>query len=130
MKLEAGMYVRINNNFRQVCIGLGKIQNIVENTVYIKMSNNDLPISFLENEISKASHNIIDLIEIRDVIAVDDIKYTVLQNENIFDNKLYIERNSSDNAIRKSTVKHLFNQNKIQEIVTKEQLEKISYTIE
>ena len=71
MKLEVGMYVRINTNFRKICIGIGKIKDIVQDTIYVNMNTN-LPISFNLTDIIKASYNIIDLIEIGDIVKYND----------------------------------------------------------
>lgn len=60
--IEVGEYVRINKDFRTIYIGVGKVVNKNQDTIYIKMSNNDLPISFNINSIVKHSKNIIDLI--------------------------------------------------------------------
>ena len=65
--LEPNMYVRINNDIRTICIGIGKIKKIVSEVVYVDMRN-DLPISFEINKIANASHNIVDLIECGDYV--------------------------------------------------------------
>ena len=67
MELKKGMYVRINNDIRKICIGIGKIKQINQDTIYVEM-NIELPISFGKNEISKSSPNIIDLIEVGDYV--------------------------------------------------------------
>ena len=72
------------------------------------------------------SYNIIDLIKIGDVIVVDGIKYTILQNKEHCNNILHIK--TIDNKY--STIKYLFEQNKIESIVTKEQFELWSYKVE
>ncbi len=62
MEIEVGDYVRINKDFRIICIGIGKVVNKNKDTIYVKMSNNDLPILFNINSIAKHFKNIIDLI--------------------------------------------------------------------
>lgn len=67
MNLEVGMYVRIDKDFRKVCIGIGKIINIIQDTIYVEMNNN-LPISFQISEISEASNRLIELIKKEDFV--------------------------------------------------------------
>ena len=77
-EIKVGEYVRINKDFRTICLGIGKVVNKNQNTIYIKMSSNDLPIAFNVDSIAKHSPNIIDLIEVGDyvngyfVITTDD----------------------------------------------------------
>ena len=73
MQLEPNMYVRINTDFRRVCLGIGKIKKIVQEAVYVDMNNN-LLISFEKKQINKASYNIIDLIKHKDIILGKDGK--------------------------------------------------------
>ena len=71
MKLEVGMYVRINANVREICIGIGKIKNIFQNTIYVEMNGISLPVSFQVNEISNASLKITDLIGEGDLVEIE-----------------------------------------------------------
>lgn len=65
--IEVGEYVRINNDNRIICIGIGKVIKIVQETIYVDMRNS-LPISFEISKIVKHSKNIIDLIEVGDYV--------------------------------------------------------------
>lgn len=65
--MKIGDYVRINKNIRKICIGIGKIINITQDTIYVDMREN-IPISFQKQEIEKSSPNIIDLIEVGDYV--------------------------------------------------------------
>ena len=70
MELEIGNYARINEDSRAVCLGIGKITNIVQDTVYLQMDKRfNMPISFQKNQIANASHNLIDLIDQGDIIS-------------------------------------------------------------
>lgn len=116
MKLEAGMHVRINDDFRQVCIGIGKIKNIAQDTVCVHVSNNNLPISFSKDKISKSSHSIIDLIEVGDYVngcrvieVIDTDTRHYLRIDVQFQNSIY--------------------ESEIKSIVTKEQFEKMTYKV-
>lgn len=62
--IEVGEYVRINNDFRLIVLGIGKVIKINKETVYVKM-NLDLPIASKIENITKHSFNLIDLLEVR-----------------------------------------------------------------
>lgn len=65
--IRVGEYVRIDNDFRIIAIGIGKVVKINKDDVYVKM-NFDLPILCSKEDISKHSKNIIDLIKVKDSI--------------------------------------------------------------
>ena len=65
--IRVGEYVRIDNDFRIIAIGIGKVVKINKDDVYVKM-NLDLPILCSKEDISKHSKNIIDLIKVKDSI--------------------------------------------------------------
>lgn len=66
--IRVGEYVRIDNDFRIIAIGIGKVVRInKDDDVYVKM-NLDLPILCSKEDISKHSKNIIDLIKVKDSI--------------------------------------------------------------
>lgn len=62
--IEVGEYVRINNDFRLIALGIGKVVRINEDSIHVKM-NFELPFSFKKENIVKRSKQLIDLIEIR-----------------------------------------------------------------
>ena len=64
MKIEVGEYVRINNDFRLIALGIGQVIRINQDTIYVKM-NFELPFAFKIENIAKHSKSIIDLIEVR-----------------------------------------------------------------
>ena len=67
MEIEVGEYVRINNDFRLIALGIGKVIRINQDTIYVKM-NFKLPFAFKIENIAKHSKNIIDLIEEGDFV--------------------------------------------------------------
>lgn len=131
MKLEAGIYVRIDKDFRKTCLGIGRVVDIVQDTVYIKMKN--MPsISFNENSISKASHKPIDLIEEGDYVngykvskIEDNGKFKVLIMD-IGDNQEHI---LYDCFIEDGSFLEI-REEQIKSIVTKEQFEARAYEVE
>lgn len=126
MKLEVGEYIRFKD--KRGIEYVRKIAKLPDDTryagIYIdKPANNVTGVS--PKNVLNHDFNKIELIEVGDVILVDNIKYTVLQNKNIFNNKLYINRDS-----RITTLECLFERNQIQSIVTKEQFKSCEYNFE
>lgn len=70
-ELVVGDYVRINNDFRSIALGIGKVVKINKDNIYVKM-NLELPFSFKKENIAKHSKQLIDLIEVGDI--VNDMK--------------------------------------------------------
>lgn len=112
MKLEENMYVRIKNEAGWCCIG--KIENINDfrepSMKYcIDIQSEDF-VFISEDMISKASHNIIDLIEVGDYVN----GFPVIHKEN---------------DILKCGLLVQFKENEIKSIVTKEQFEQMQYKV-
>ena len=116
MKLEVGMYVRFKTLSNEVKIG--QIQ-LIDNSIY-ELDNNEVT---ADKYIIKASHNIIDLIEVGDVIEVKEFKgkYEVRQ----FGLELSIVK--EDTIYNLNSLLCTLN---IKTIVTKEQFEKMQYSLE
>ena len=132
MELKEGMYVRINNNFRTICIGIGKVVKIFNDTVFVKMSKFDSPISFKKDEISNSKGYLInlieenDLLEIRYLIKSNEYQKEVLQVIKNDDGKLYV------NAFPKKIFIEDFDRYGVEilSILTKEQFESQKYIVE
>ena len=120
MELKEGMYVRINNNVRKICIGIGKVVKILNDTVFVKISKFDSPISFKKDEISDFKNNIIDLIEEGDY--VNGVEVIGKEFDNF--NKEYLQCGVGDYVICTFEVKD------IKTILTKEQFESQKYIVE
>ena len=114
MKLEVGMYVRTNE---------GKITKLIEIDKY-GFKRFDKLVDFTNYKIIKASHNIIDLIEVGDYIN----GYIVL--EIIKDNlgKTYIECGCKD-EIAHNYIYDTFYEEDIKSIITKEQFSAMEYRL-
>ena len=118
--IEVGEYVRINNDFRIIALGIGKIIKINQDTIYVKM-NFELPFAFKLENIAKHSKNLIDLVEDGDyvngykIIAINyKENYITIQNINEF----------GENGIK------VLQEDEIKTILTKEQMEANCYTVE
>ncbi len=124
MKLEIGMYVRINENKYQMYTGIGKITNIIQKTIYVN-AKNESTISFNRlydiEQISNASHNIMDLIKKNDIILGKDGKmYQVW--------KIYKDYIFTNTRNKEETFVTLVDY-QIDKILTKEQFENNCYKI-
>lgn len=114
MKLEVGMYVRTK-------YGIGKINDYINNNYTQKFTyiNNCGCAEFLEeNQVIKASYNIIDLIEVGDYVNGRKV-YQVGYN---FQDDFVLKMSESN-------YEDFIYPNEIETIVTKEQFESISYKV-
>ena len=66
-EIEVGDYVRINNDFRLIALGIGKVVGINKDNIYVKM-NFELPFSFKKENIANHDKQPIDLIEVGDYV--------------------------------------------------------------
>ena len=83
--IEVGDYVRINNDFRLIALGIGKVVGINKDSIHVKM-NFELPFSFKKENIANHSKQLIDLIEVKDII-----KYRINNISTTLETKGYIE---------------------------------------
>ena len=111
--IEVGEYVRINNDFRLIALGIGEVIRINQDTIYVK-NNFELPFAFKIENIAKHSKNLIDLIEVGDYVngeRILDITGDYIHTNETDHNKFYL-------------AKH------IKTILTKEQYKANCYTVE
>lgn len=66
-EIKVGEYVRINNDFRLIALGIGKVVGINQDSIYVKM-NFELPISFKKDNVAKHSKQLENLIEVDDIV--------------------------------------------------------------
>ena len=127
MKLEVGMYVRTNDGY------INKIKNV--NQYNVLVDGRDLfgeELNIPNNEILKASHNIIDLIEVGDYVngyyvskiwEKDEITHYV--------NETPIKRKEREIVIQAPSyggIEILKNKN-IKSVITHEQIEQMAYKV-
>lgn len=129
MKLEVGMYVRLGRNQ-----GIAKIDEYDEeyNTYTLDTEIFDewaeQTFRLDEDDVLKASHNIIDLIEIGDYVN----GYKVINIGIEEDGHKYIDLDfdKENDALHWGKYGSLENEEDIKSIVTKEQFESMSYKVE
>ena len=122
MKLEVGMYVRTKKN------GICKIESFAS-TLYEDYIENEKGSMIPKDEITKASHNIIDLIEVGDYVnGMEVMDADWFNEEGDYEEGLAFPMYASDdlNIIENwQPLKYI----KIKSIVTKEQFESMSYKV-
>lgn len=69
-EIKVGEYVRINNDFRLIALGIGEVIRINQDTIYVK-NNFELPFAFKIGNVTKHRENIIDLIEVGDIVELE-----------------------------------------------------------
>lgn len=114
--IEVGEYVRINNDFRLIALGIGEVIRINQDTIYVKM-NFELPFAFKIENIVNHSKNIIDLIEVGDIVFTEDFPgYDFIY---IYDKEMLeaLKQDVKDGV-------------RIKSILTKEQYTRNCYTVE
>ena len=117
MKLEVGMYVRTNDGY------INKIKKV--NQFNVLVDGRDLfgeELNIPNNEITKASYNIIDILEKGDIISYSVGKHEILLIDDelmvrntglIYDNNYYL-------PIKSITIKS---------VITHEQMEQMAYKV-
>lgn len=121
-EIKVGDYVRINEDFRIVCIGIGKVARISADgkEIYVDKCTNSLPISVKKEQIVRHSTNLIDIIECGDYVN----GYCVAKIEKDENDKI------TDICYEEEMEMQLYSVGDIESIVTKEQFEAISYKVE
>ena len=123
MKLEVGMYVRTNSGIRKLEIidndGTYKFDDEIYNEYGDVLIWLDGDAGELDMYITKASHNIIDLIEEGDY--VNDYKVLFIDKD--------LSETKNIKCIDNSEERQCFYEEDIKSIVTKEQFESMSYKV-
>ena len=112
--IEVGEYVRIDNDFRLIALGIGEVIRINQDTIYVKM-NFELPFAFKIENIAKHSKNLIDLIEL----------YDYVNGMIVFD---IINYDNGEKELKLSSG-YLMSEDEIQDILTHEQHEQNCYKL-
>lgn len=110
MKLEPNMYIRTNDGY------INKIKNV--NQFNVLVYGRDLfgeELNIPNNEIVKASYNIIDILEIGDYVNGHEVKFkqSGVKRIDIGEDENYVWLNEKD----------------IKSVITHEQMEQISYKV-
>lgn len=114
--IEVGEFVRINNDFRLIALGIGKVIRINQDTIYVKM-NFELPIAFKIDNIAKHNKNILELLEVEDYVN----GYKVLE--------VCPERGWIEVDCNKPSAETTIWENEIKTILTHEQYKQNAYEV-
>ena len=68
MKLEVGMYARLQNDAENIVI-INKIANVFETTILTENDGSIYQGEYTKENVIKASYNIIDILELGDIIS-------------------------------------------------------------
>lgn len=68
MKLEVGMYARLQNDAENIVI-INKIANVFETTILTENDGSIYQGEYTKENVIKASYNIIDILEVGDIIS-------------------------------------------------------------
>ena len=120
-KLEPNMYVRTDNGI------IGKIYEQIGDMFTYKDSNRDyITYGLSHNEILKASHNIIDILEVGDAIEID-----VIDKDN-YPTIMGINFARIDNKVELASIKDMLKNEsaKLLTVITHEQMEQMAYKVE
>ena len=122
MKLEVGMYVRLQNDAENIVI-INRIANVFETTILTENDGSIYQGEYTKENVIKASYNIIDILEVGDYVNGKKIvDVGCLTNGPRKGTKVI------DYYITPSAVSYLENED-IKSIVTKEQFEYMEYRI-
>lgn len=67
MKLEVGMYVRLQNDVEDIVV-INKIANVFETTILTENDGSNYQGEYTKKNVVKASYNIIDILEVGDYV--------------------------------------------------------------
>lgn len=138
MKLEVGMYVRLVNDVEDIVV-INKIANVFETTILTENDGSIYQGEYTKENVIKASYNIIDLIEEKDLLEIEYFSliyekrvtrlFEVTYKEGRFINLnnakcqfMLIDNDWTDNDKELEPI--------IKSVVTKEQFESMKYSLE
>ena len=113
MKLEVGMYARLQNDAENIVI-INKIANVFETTILTENDGSIYQGEYTKENVIKASYNIIDILEEGDIVngnRVIEVVESYIEVINIFGNHL------------------TYSNEDIKSVITHEQMEQMKYRI-
>lgn len=123
MKLEVGMYVRLENDVEDIVI-INKIANVFETTILTENDGSIYQGEYTKENVVKASYDIIDLIEVGDYVNRYPVTAILSSNNKVYE--IQVKRPNNRTGV---WIERIRNNEDIKSIVTKEQFEQISYKL-
>lgn len=124
MKLEVGMYVRLENDVEDIVV-INKIANVFETTILTENDGSIYQGVYTKENVIKASYNIIDILEVGDAIEVD-----VIDKDN-YPTITGINFARIDNKVELASIKDMLKNEsaKLLTVTTHEQMEQMAYKV-
>ncbi len=123
MKLEVGMYVRLQNDVENIVV-INRIANVFESTILTENDGSIYQGVYTKENVIKASYSIIDILEVGDYVNGQRIYY---DEELDF---LYVQSFDGDGEFyQESITKQSFIDN-IKSVITHEQMEQMTYKVD
>lgn len=122
MKLEVGMYVRLQNDVENIVI-INKIANVFETTILTENDGSIYQGEYTKENVIKASYNIIDILEVGDILVDDTnrkLEVLLIDNELMIRNAGLIYDNNYYLPIKSIAIKS---------VITHEQMEQKAYKV-
>lgn len=119
MKLEVGMYVRLQNDAENIVI-INRIANVFETTILTENDGSIYQGEYTKENVIKADYNIINILKVEDYVNGKKIINVILEDicgNEILDNQHIFTKDGE-----------IF-ENEIKTIVTKEQMEQMAYKV-
>ena len=123
MKLEVGMYVRLENDVEDIVI-INKIANVFETTILTENDDSIYQGEYTKENVVKASYDIIDLIEVGDYVNRYPVTAILSSNNKVYE--IQVKRPNNRTGV---WIERIRNNEDIKSIVTKGQFENIEVNI-
>lgn len=126
MKLEVGMYARLENDVEDIVI-INRIANVFETTILTENDGSIYQGEYTKENVIKASYDIIDILEVGDYVngsEVLDFEYKLIKGNDNFTNFAVV----TENCYLENTDSWIIEKN-IKSIVTHEQMEQMAYKV-
>ena len=123
MKLEVGMYVRTKSGMIAKIIDKRDVSGSLHREERVFILDNGNRLALHSQKVVKASHNIIDLIEVGDYVNAYEVTSIQEVEEPYYPKRLLFVEEPQDYVLQ------CFNNEDIKTIVTKEQFESMSYKV-
>lgn len=88
MKLEVGMFVRLQNDVEDIVI-INRIANVFETTILTENDGSIYQGEYTKENVIKASYNIIDILEVEDYVNGHRVEEIDFEDEEIFTDSEY-----------------------------------------
>lgn len=123
MKLEVGMYVRLQNDVENIVI-INRIANVFETTILTENDGSIYQGVYTKENVIKASYNIIDILEEGDYVNGQKVYY----DEELY--FLYVQSFDGDGEFYQESITKKSFINNIKSVITHEQMEQMAYKVD